>query len=469
MELEERVMLPVSLDHSAKFMAAAADLAARLNVPLDMVTLDISKGYRRLLHRRQDVAHLGLRVDIDFDGEVPFCSGSKVSSRSVKRGDVLYVMDRSLPFGFKTSVSSFCAVTSLIRDFVREQLGDDVVVMAYVDDFLLSGGVDDVRHGIAFLRQFLTRIGLPENAKKADTPGPCGTFLGIDYDFSDVSRLTATLPDDKRVRYVKHLEFYLDAAVEGDDGALFLDMSKTALQSIVGKVVHASYIIDAGRPFYARLLAALRKCGKRVRLDAAALDDMRWWVSILKDTSGVRVLNPVFKDVKFYTDASTTTGYGAIFKGEFFHGQWSKAVQDLLVDFTLTINELELVVLSFALEQWGSRLEGCRVVFRCDNTSSVYSVLNQTSRVPVRAALIRRLYAVAAHYGVSLHSTYINTKKNLHADTLSRGNMHDFFLLDQRYPLVQVVDPALGAMDLLTDPNGPANPSSPSWVCPALS
>ena len=467
MSLEESVMLPVALDHSAKFIAAAKSLAKRLAVPLSMVTLDISKGYRRLLHRRQDVAHLGLRVDIDFDGEIPFCSGSVVSTRTVKKGDVLFVMDRSLPFGLKSSVTSFCALTSFVKDFVQESLGQDMAVLTYVDDFGLIGSVGDVERGIVFLRDVLARIGLPENAKKADTPGPRGTFLGVDYDFSVPERMTAALPMEKRVRYLKHLNFYLASATPDASGALSLSVSKTELQSIIGKIVHASYIIDAGRPFYARLLATLRKCNKRVRLDAAALDDLRWWVSILEDTSGVRVLNPVFDDVKFYTDASTTTGYGAIFNGQFFFGQWPQEVQDLLVDFSLTINELELVVLSFALEQWGPLLEGSRVIFRCDNTSSVYSVLNQTSRVPVRAALVRRLYAVAAKFGVSLHSTYINTKDNLHADTLSRGNMHDFFLLDQRYPLCQIHEPKLGAMELLLDPFGSANPSSPEWKLPA--
>jgi len=86
-----------------------------------------------------------------------------------------------------------------------------------------------------------------------------------------------------------------------------------------------------------------------------------------------------------------------------------------------------------------------------------------SSQRPVRAALLRRLFAIAAHYGVDICSTYIPTDKNLHADFLSRGKMKQFFSLPQRYPLQEVEHPVLQAMDLLVHPMGPQNPSSPTW------
>ena len=191
---------------------------------------------------------------------------------------------------------------------------------------------------------------------------------------------------------------------------------------------------------------------------------MRWWVTLLKDHTGSILVNPLQHVWKVYTDASTTTGYGCIFKGEYFRGEWSQEIKDLLVDFTLTINELELVCLNFALDSWGRDMAGSCLHFRCDNLACVYNIASMSSKIPVRAALLRRLYATAAHWGVTLKSTYINTHDNLHADTLSRGNMDEFFSLPQHYELREMRQPDLSSMDLLVNPTGIENPSSPLWL-----
>ena len=70
----------------------------------------------------------------------------------------------------------------------------------------------------------------------------------------------------------------------------------------------------------------------------------------MEQHTGTLLINPRQREVKVYTDASTTTGYGFIYRGRYYHGKWSDEIKDLLVDFTLTINELELVVLNFAYD-----------------------------------------------------------------------------------------------------------------------
>jgi hypothetical protein len=461
--LADLVMLPVDLDHSARFIAAARARAAHGEL-LHMVTADVSKGYRRLFHRRQDVAHLGLRIDVDFDGSIPFFDGSSHSTRSVKKGDAFFIFDRSLPFGLKTSVSSFCAVSSLVRDFVQEKLGAAATCMAYIDDFVILGPKDAVARGITLLREVLQTIGLPENPLKMNTPSSSGTYLGINYDFSDPWAVSLTLPPEKKARYIKHLEYYISKAEKNCPSAPSLAIPRTELQSLVGKVCHAAYVFQSGRPFYARLLYTLRSGGKRLTLSSGAIDDLRWWVSVLTNHSGTVILHHHQIINKIYTDASTSTGFGAIFNGNYFHGTWSSEVSALVSDFHITINELELVTLNFALETWGSDLAGSTVHFRCDNLACVYNIASMSSKIPIRAALLRRLYATAAHYGITLQSSYINTHDNLHADTLSRGKMQEFFDLPQHHSLVAVSSPVLSAMGLLTNPHGPQNPSSPAWL-----
>ena len=463
--LEEDCMWKVELDHTSKFIDAVRARAPNPD-PLHMVTLDVSKGYRRMFVRPTDQQHLGLRVDIDFDGTVDYFDGKNVTKRTVKKGEVYYMYDRALPFGLVTSVSSFCAVTTMIKMLLQEQLGDSCDVLVYVDDYVLLGPLAAVEHGIGKLRSLLKQVGLPENPLKADTPGQQGCYLGVDYDFTDHARLTATLPDKKKQRYVKHLQFYIDKA-SVTDGVESLKVSRTELQSIVGKLAFASFVFRSGRPFYQRLLQSLRGSkhkSKHVVLDQGSLDDMRWWKSILEQHTGSLLINPLQREVKVYTDASTTTGYGFIFRGHYYHGTWSDEIKKLLEDFTLTINELELVVLNFALETFGAEWAGCRVHFRCDNQACVANIKSQSSKIPVRASLLRRLYGVAALFGIELTSTYIDTSTNTHADLLSRGDMEKFFSLPQLFPLQKVKEPALAAMDLLVHPKGRANVSHPGWT-----
>ena len=477
-QLRRDLMYDVELDHTAVMIDMLRRLG-RTGEQLHLVTADVSKGYRRLFHRVQDVSHLGISMTMSSDQIVKMFDGKQWTDKHVKKGDVLYVFDRSLPFGLATSVSSFCAVTTVIRDAVREMLGEKVGVVSYVDDFSIVGSPEDVARGITLLRDVLTKVGLPENVKKMDTPSPFGQYLGVDYDLSDPKAITCTLPEDKKLRYIRHLDFYIDKfetlkqTGKLKNGSMVL--SRTDLQSIVGKLAHAAYIFGSGRPFYQRLLQQLRgrSSNKTIMVDQGSVDDMKWWRDILGSMSGVRLINPELEEVRIYTDASTTTGYGVMMRGQYFRGEWSPEIKALLVDFTITIAELELVALNFALETFGQQLQGCRVLFRCDNQACVANIHSMSSKLPLRACLLRRLYGVAAHFAIELKSTYINTHDNKHADFLSRNDMKKFFLLPQSFPLQEIAAPRLDAMPLLLDPLGPANLSTPhslnvsGWKIPA--
>ena len=476
-KLQRELMYDVELDHTAIMIDMLKKLG-RTGQQLHIVTADVSKGYRRLFHRVQDVSHLGLSMTMSSNQTIKTFDGETWHDKHVKKGEVLYVFDRSLPFGLATSVSSFCAVTTIIRDMVRELLGEKVGVLAYVDDYLIVGAPKDVARGIVLLRKILTKVGLPENIKKMDTPSPHGQYLGVDYDLSNPKAITCSLPEDKKLRYIRHLDFYVEKfetlkkSGKLKNGSMVL--TRTELQSIVGKLAHAAYIFGSGRPFYQRLLQQLRgrSSNKTIMVDQGSIDDMVWWRDILGSMTGVRLLNPELEEVRIYTDASTTTGYGVMMRGQYFRGEWSPEIKALLVDFDITIAELELVALNFALETFGQQLQGCRVLFRCDNQACVANIHSMSSKLPLRACLLRRLYGVAAHFAIDLKSTYINTHDNKHADFLSRNDMKKFFLLPQFFPLQEILKPRLDAMGLLLDQFGPANLSTPrslsdsGWISP---
>lgn len=458
----------VRLDHSRVFQERLRALFGALGETseLSMCVSDISKAYRRFGVRLADVPLLALRADAGSEQTVPFFDGERLSERQVRAGQLLVFFDTRLPFGVSASVSSCVRVSCFVRDIVREKIGGwsqavQADVCAYIDDFAVFGDARVVPRAVAELRALLQLAGCPENVAKLDTPSSLSVFLGLEYDL--VAR-TVRLPAGRKVAYVSHLVSFLRRT--GGRRRV----ARSELQSVVGKLVNASGVYPIGKVFYQRLLDALRGShgASKLRLSPSALDDLRWWLHLLREAPGVVSLTPepwVSENThRVYTDASSTTGWGCCFEGQWMCGRWSAEIMCAIREKRVSISDLELLALNFAVETWGPALAGRRLLLRCDNMASVANVTSRSSRQPLRAALLRRLFVFAAMYGIQLRSTYINTKRNEHADALSRGDLRRFFALPQSYPLSQVAAPRLAAAGLLLDPRGPLDPSSPAFL-----
>lgn len=453
----------IQLDHSRVFQERLRHQLRRAgDQPVHLCVSDISKAYRRFGIRQADVPLLGLRCDAARRRTVPFFDGKRLRNRRVRAGQMLVYFDTRLPFGVSSSVSSCVRVTCFVRDLVRELLrprhsgiGD---VCAYIDDFGSMGTPVATDDAVRTLRATLERIGCPENAAKLDTPSRTGTMLGLYY---DLDARTVSLPDKKKRKYADHLQSFLSRAQKGP-------VRLSEIKSVVGKLVHASGVYAASTIFYQRLLAVLRQTRSgSVTLHRPELDDIRWWLYLLQHTSGVVPLDPApwlhESEHRIYTDASGW-GWGCCFKGQWMKGQWPADIRQALAQRIISISDLELVALNIALETWRDDLAGQRLHLRCDNTASVANVTARASSIPRRASLLRRLFVIAAAHGIQIRSTYINTKRNEHADALSRNDLDRFFSLPQDYPLQRVRHPKLDAIGLLLDPDGPLNPSSPTWA-----
>ena len=168
-------------------------------------------------------------------------------------------------------------------------------------------------------------------------------------------------------------------------------------------------------------------------------------------------------DASIYTDASKL-GFGAFFNGRWFNGSFTPTEIAAFEAQTVTINEFELLAVVFAISTWAHLLTARRILFYCDNSASVASVTTQQSRVPVRSALLRHLYAIAAIHSIDLKIVWLGTKTNIIADALSRFDIPLFQKITQdRFMLHHENEPALASRLLLFDPAGPQNPSSPEW------
>jgi hypothetical protein len=455
----------VRLDHTSKYLEyVRQQLKEAAGQPLFQVVADVSKCYRRMGTRTSDTPRYGLRVDVTEDAQVPFFGGDPtepVTSKAVKKGQILVYLDTRLPFGMSSSVTHCVRVTNYLRDVMRELLLNKPGTCAvYIDDFALLGQKHVVDEAIALMRGLMERVGLPENEKKMQLVSQLSVYLGIEYDLTVPSM---SLPAKKQQQYLRHVQHFLDRNQP--------TIKRSELDSLVGKLAHCAQIFSQAKIYYQRLLAALRKAELHknaiVHLGAQEMDDIRWWKALLQEHSGTVILSTDDWEHtckhKIYTDASSRTGYGIMWKGKYFYGKWSKEITAAIDAGDLDINMLELICLTMALDTFGHQLKGKRILFRCDNSSCVHNIAKQSSQKELRAIILRRLYVVASLFGIQLKSTWISTHDNEHADALSRADLTRFFSLPQHFPLQHVKNPCLQSLDLLTNHHGKQNPSSPAW------
>ena len=89
--------------------------------------------------------------------------------------------------------------------------------------------------------------------------------------------------------------------------------------------------------------------------------------------------------------------------------------------------ELVPIVISCAI--WGPLLARKLVLFKCDNTGVVAAVKKGSAREPLVMHLLRTLWFFVAHFDISINIEHIAGIHNGVADTLSRDNTQQFFLL----------------------------------------
>ena len=96
--------------------------------------------------------------------------------------------------------------------------------------------------------------------------------------------------------------------------------------------------------------------------------------------------------------------------------------------------ELVPIVISCAI--WGPLLSRRSILFKCDNTGVVAAVKKGSAREPLVMHLLRTLWFFVAHFDISINIEHIAGVHNGVADTLSRDNIQQFFLLHPQADLL---------------------------------
>jgi hypothetical protein len=133
-------------------------------------------------------------------------------------------------------------------------------------------------------------------------------------------------------------------------------------------------------------------------------------------------------DFDLFTDAASTVGFGGFFQGRWFQGAWPDNL-DILGTDKLSMALLEIYPIVVSAHIWGHLWQRKRILFHCDNISTVQIIRKRRSKSPMIMKLLRRLTWISAQYCCEILAEYVPGKDNLIADALSRFQMDKFWHL----------------------------------------
>ncbi len=237
--------------------------------------------------------------------------------------------------------------------------------------------------------------------------------------------------------------------------------TRKELESLVGKLQHASKVIRPGRIFLRRmfeLLGGARKNQRFIRINLAFRSDLQWWHRFMAQWNGVAMMRSscrAGRDPHLFSDASGTFGCGAYWDGQWFLLPWPQGHS-----YT-AIAQMELLPIVLACILWGEVWRGCRVTAHCDNMAVVEVVNSGYSRDSVMVQLLRILFFVKARWEVEVKAVHVPGQRNILADALSRKNLQLFFSQDPGASRTPVRIPTQ-LVELLVI-------AQPDWMSPAWS
>ena len=239
----------------------------------------------------------------------------------------------------------------------------------------------------------------------------------------DCLQYEARLPQEK-----------VDKCIEGTKNAQGRNkITLRDLQSLIGFLNFACSVIVPGRVFLRRMInLTIGKSNPHhyIRLTKEIQQDLHIWEIFFQYFNGKSFfLEEAWAtscQLRFYTDAAKSQGYGIIFGRHWAYGEWPndwKANRD--------ISFLEFFPIVVGLSMWCHILRNKRVLFMTDNESVVHVINKQTSRDTYLLSLIRKRVLICLRNNILFRAKHIPGIKNGLADSLSRLQVSKFKSMSQ--------------------------------------
>ena len=315
---------------------------------------------------------------------------------------------RVLPFGLSLSPRVFVRCTEAAIAPLRRR---GIRLATYLDDWLLlARSEQEASLNTRIVTKHLSDLGFVINAEKSQlSPTQEISFLGLSLRSVP---FTARLSEER---------------VKSFGACLALFRRHRSVQyrlclRLLGLMASAILVIRLGRLHmreFQRWVAALRldpvrHGARRVSVTAECVTALRHWRTPSFLTQGVPMGTVSFRKV-VTTDASLS-GWGGVHEGRFVRGRWSRALQQLHINF------LELSAVFLSLKHFLPLLSGHHVLVRTDNTTTVAYINRQGGlRSRTLHGLARKLILWSSAHFLSLRATHVPGTLNTGADLLSRG------------------------------------------------
>ena len=414
---KKRLIVDLSSPHDDLQNVSINELIDKDSCSLSYVRLDdaiqaIRKCGKGALLTKYDISNAFKICGIRPDQWPYFC---------VKWEGKYYVFVR-LVFGCRSSPCIFDNLSQAICWIVSNNYGVQTI-FHLLDDFLTVDLPDPCigERTMAILSLVFNRLHIPLAQHKCLGPTSCLEYLGI---ILDSMNMEARLPLDKVQRILEFIDTLLSKRF----------CTKRELLQLLGHFNFASRVILPGRSFVSYLLSiafSVKDLYQTVKLDCQCYEDLYMWRKFLHEWNGVSLFYETdFTtnfDMKMFSDASLI-GFGAIFGTQWFCSAWPNQLP-ALSDGDLSMAFRELYPIVAAAVVWGKHWKTKRVLFMCDNQSTVWIIQKARSRCLAIMRLMRTLTWTAAMNNFHFSARHLPGVTNLPADSLSRLSFQKFRLV----------------------------------------
>ena len=293
-------------------------------------------------------------------------------------------------------------------------------ILHLLDDFLTIDPPEyDAERTMAIMTLIFNRLNVPLATNKTMGPLTCLEYLGI---ILDTEKLEARLPQEKVERICEFIRSILNKS----------SCTKRELLQLLGHLNFASRVIVPGRSFVSYLIKLSTKVKELhfyVNLRKECRVDLQFWLKFLHSWNGINMFYDSSYtsniDMHLYTDASSTVGFGGYYQNKWFCSAWPKELPTLN-NKSLSMAFLELYPIVVAAILWGKEWKCKKILFYCDNESTVAIVKKGRSKCIEIMKLMRQLTWCACINNFQYTAAYVEGRKNNISDALSRLQMEKF-------------------------------------------
>ena len=228
-------------------------------------------------------------------------------------------------------------------------------------------------YAMRLLLETFEHLRLPIAWDKLEGPTTCLTFLGFELN-SIQGKIR--LPRQKLGEIKSEIHCWLGRK----------SCMKRELESLVGRLCHASHVVKPEKTFMRYLFEALtgtRQAHHHVRLSSTIRSDIRWWHTFMAEWNEVNMIpHPRTPVTKAWTDALGTFGCGAVCPIWWKQLQWTQSLKAMRLGEGNSISWMELLPVILASAVWGLAWCNQRISVHYDNTRAVTVANSGYSRAP---------------------------------------------------------------------------------------